>query len=61
MSKQANKDRIEEASRPSPYIDGYLKDLFDSGKGPHYGYPKNHLPATSDGDIEVVTGFLAGQ
>jgi hypothetical protein len=47
------------AQRPSPFIEGYLTQLFDSGKEPQYGYPKNHLPETSDGDMEVVTGYLA--
>ncbi len=47
------------AERPSPYIEGYLTQLFESGKEPNYGYPKNHLPETSEGDMEVVTGFLA--
>lgn len=58
MSKHANIQR-DEAARPSPYIVGYLTDLFDSGKEPQYGYPKNHLPDTSPGEMEVVTGFLA--
>jgi hypothetical protein len=63
MSKQAQARKQEETETPtqrSPsYLKGFLTDFYDRGDAPRYGYPKNHLPATSDGDMEVTTGYLA--
>jgi hypothetical protein len=60
MLMQARKQKASVPKRPL-YLEGYLTGLFDSGEEPRYGYPKNHLPPTSEEDMEVVTGFLAAQ
>jgi hypothetical protein len=46
-------------STPSLFIKGYLTDCFAKGERPTYGFPTNHLPETTGGDMEVLTGFLA--
>jgi hypothetical protein len=46
-------------SVPSLFIEGYLTDRFAAGDLPTYGFPKNHLPETTGGQMQVVTGFLA--
>lgn len=43
----------------SPYIEGYLSELFNCGKQPSYGYPVNHLPEVSDTCLQFTVGFLA--
>lgn len=60
MLTQVKKEEGRTPARPL-YLEGYLTKLFDSGEEPRYGYPKNHLPPTSDEEMEVVTGYLAAQ
>lgn len=60
MLKQAKKGSASLPTGPL-YLEGYLTKLFDCGEEPRYGYPKNHLPPTSDEEMEVVTGYLAAQ
>lgn len=41
------------------FLDGFLTTLFKKGEQPLYGYPKNHLPETVPGEMEIVSGFLS--
>ncbi len=41
------------------FISGWFTEQFDAGKQPKYGYPKNHLPETTDEAMQVVTGFVS--
>lgn len=50
---------LRNVQMPPLFIDGYLTQLFEAGREPDYGYPKNGLPNTTGGDMEIVTGFLS--
>lgn len=54
-------EKIAQREQPSLFIEGYLSERFDAGDFPNYGFPKNHLPQTTGGEMKVVTGFLAGR
>lgn len=49
----------KQVQMPPASLDGYLTQMFEAGREPDYGYPKNGLPKTDGGEMQVVTGFLA--
>ena len=61
MAQASDERRPEAQDRPSVFIDGYLNDLYRSGRRPTYGYPANHLPKTTGGPMNVVTSFMASR
>lgn len=40
------------------YVKGYFSDRIWSGETPKYGYPSNHVPATTFATMKVETGFV---
>lgn len=55
-----NQDR-QQPPRSGEFISGWFTAQFEAGKQPKYGYPQNHLPATGDATMHVVTGFIASK
>ena len=48
-----------EVSGQPLFVDGYFSNRVWKGEEPCYGYPPNHVPATTKPKMDVVTGYIA--
>lgn len=55
----ADEKAVKQVAVKQPFIDGYVTQRWKKGDQPSYGYPTNHVPDSSGGTMDVLTGAIS--